>query len=81
MPDTLRVDSLYISTIQLGVLHMIQQGITPIYTVSCIINGQAIRPTQEHIAEDHDIGAVKESSADVSWTVPLRIKDIPKRKF
>lgn len=55
---------------------MIQQSITPVEPVRLIIHGQTVRPTQEDIPKDLDIGSVAVSPADVCRSVPFGEEDV-----
>lgn len=64
-----------VRSVEFRVLDVIQKSVTPVEPVSLEIDGETVGPTEKDILEDHQVGAVKVSSADVGRPVPFRVED------
>ena len=78
--DVAAGDGLDVRAVQVGVLHVVQQGVAPVQPVAVVVDAESVRPAQQHVLEHHHVAAVGVRSADVGRTVPLREKDVAEGK-
>ena len=74
MLDVAAGDGLDVRSVQVGVLHVVQQSVAPVQPVAVVVDAESVRPAQQHVLEHHHVAAVGVGSADVGRSVPLREK-------
>lgn len=66
------VDGLHVCAVQVRVLHVIQQRVTPVQPVCREVHGQTVWPAQSDIAEHDQIRTVRVCTTDICRPVPFR---------
>ena len=55
---------------------MVQQGVAPIESGGLIVHGEAVGPTEQHVAEHLHSCSVHVCSADIRRTVPFAVEHV-----
>lgn len=77
MANKMWADGANVCSVQVGVLNMIKESVTPIKTICLEVDGETVRPTQSDILENVDVSPISMCSTDVGWSIPLGEEYIP----
>lgn len=77
MNNELRCNRFHVSSVQVRVLDVVQKCVAPVQSVGGQVDGQPIRPAERQVFENLPARTVRESSADVCRSVPLREENVP----
>lgn len=70
------VDGFDVGSVEVRVLDVIEQGVTPVDAIGFEVDREAVGPAEGYVLEDHQAGAVGVGSADVGGAVPLGEVDV-----
>lgn len=71
MSDQCGIDGFHVRPVEIRMLHVIQQRVTPIKSVGHKIDGQTVRPPQCDVAEHDQIRTVGVRTANVRGSIPF----------
>ena len=71
MSDTGAGDHLDVGAVQVCVLDVVEEGVTPVDAVRLVVDGESIGPSKQDVSEDHHVGPVKVGPADIGRPVPF----------